>query len=328
MSDRYPTGPYPNRKQGDVSIYALIDPETGLIRYVGKAADPVKRLRYHLAESGLNRTWSQRWIAGLKRRGLRPTLQVLEVVPDAEWPERERHWIAFHRAAGAPLTNICDGGNGAPGMKHSRATKKSLSVYFKAIRKKIPHTPESEAKLRAFHESRRGVPHSEAWRRKISKGKRGLKFTLWHRASIRRAQLKRYSDPAQREACSRRQARLTDEQVVEIYRLAMEGQVSQLTIARRFGTRQSVVAEIKKGIRYPFVPRPDIPESESAYWEWANGRKARILALYGQGLSVREIAALTGAPRGSVKRIIVKAGVVRTITASADQPLLWTEEDP
>lgn len=53
-----------------------------------------------------------RWLAQLKRTGLRPTVQVLEECTTNDWQTRERQWIADCKAAGEPLTNETEGGEG------------------------------------------------------------------------------------------------------------------------------------------------------------------------------------------------------------------------
>src|SRR5258708_6488621 len=91
-------------------IYALLDPETNEIRYIGKADDPQKRFSRHLWER--DDTHKQRWIRDLRSRGLKPLLQIIEEIPFALWQERECYWIAFYRTQGCHLTNSAIGGWG------------------------------------------------------------------------------------------------------------------------------------------------------------------------------------------------------------------------
>lgn len=136
-------------------IYALLDPRYPTpalaVRYVGRAAGrATKRLREHLrdAETG-SRRHSSCWIRRLRRLGFLPTLLVLEVVPTADAPARERAWIAHHRQLGCQLTNHTDGGEGLEGFHHR---------------------PESIDKMR---ERRRGRPLSPERRARIAAGLRG-----------------------------------------------------------------------------------------------------------------------------------------------------------
>lgn len=92
-----------------VSIYGLADPTTGDVRYVGKAVDPLKRLKEHLRERR-RASPLYSWIESLRRRSLAPALVVLETCPADEWPDRERFHIAALRASGG-LLNLADGGD-------------------------------------------------------------------------------------------------------------------------------------------------------------------------------------------------------------------------
>lgn len=161
-------------------IYALVDPETNEVRYIGKANNPQERYKRHLRkdEDHFHKT---HWINKLRSQGLKPTLQILEEVPYAHWGERERYWIAFYRAQGCQLTNLAEGGKGGnPG-------------------------PETRAKIAAWHIGRpsptkgvkrgpsplRGVkrpPYSDEWKAKIGNGNRGKKRTPEQRA-VKSAQL-------------------------------------------------------------------------------------------------------------------------------------------
>lgn len=95
-----------------VSIYGLVDPETGLLRYVGQAVEPEKRLRQHLAPWNLERrSWKNSWLKSLGQRSLEPKLEILQVVPAAEADNAERWWIAAWKPSGW-LTNGTDGGDG------------------------------------------------------------------------------------------------------------------------------------------------------------------------------------------------------------------------
>jgi len=102
---------------GITYIYALTDPRSGHIRYVGKANDPQKRLRGHVASAsgGGDRPRSSAWIKSLVNKNLYPKLLILEVVSKALWQSAERFWIALFKQRGEPLTNIAIGGRGPIG---------------------------------------------------------------------------------------------------------------------------------------------------------------------------------------------------------------------
>jgi hypothetical protein len=91
-----------------VEIYGLYCPDTGELRYVGKANNAQKRLKKHLFERVKSRPVN-RWVKSLVDSGKAPVLKILETVPHDEWEEAERRLIAEHRKAGK-LLNLADGG--------------------------------------------------------------------------------------------------------------------------------------------------------------------------------------------------------------------------
>jgi predicted GIY-YIG superfamily endonuclease len=95
-------------------IYALVNPEDDSVFYVGKANRLQARLANHLSlsDSDGNRHKKNK-IKKIKQRGFLPELKVLEKCLQSEWKSREKHWIAYGRSNGWPLTNIVNGGEGA-----------------------------------------------------------------------------------------------------------------------------------------------------------------------------------------------------------------------
>jgi hypothetical protein len=92
-----------------VFIYALADPRTFSIRYVGKSTNPTRRFRQHLADK--TDSYKSRWVWSLAKLGLSPVLVVLEKVR-GDWQERERFWIRLLSTTGNRLTNLTSGGEG------------------------------------------------------------------------------------------------------------------------------------------------------------------------------------------------------------------------
>lgn len=117
-----------------VTIYGLCDPidrwKTGEVRYVGKTASYVhERLRSHIYAARKGQLPINRWLRKQLNSG--NPLHIIHferVRPGDDWAERERYWIAKHRADGARLLNLTDGGEGLSGFVRS---------------------PESRAKIRA-----------------------------------------------------------------------------------------------------------------------------------------------------------------------------------
>lgn len=236
------------------NIYVLVDPNTQDVRYVGKADDVDRRLRDHLGHCKDRGTHCQRWIAKLKDAGQVPVLVIVENVPVPEWPERERHWISHFESLGHPLTNTAPGGLGGQGVRHTDEYRQRMSALAKAAgRRPPPKTPEQIEKMRAEYTGR--VHTSEA-KQKISAHFKGKPLSAEHRAKLAERKREMFADVRERERLSRMWAVLTDDQVIEVWRLAHSGQISQSEIARKYGIPQSSVSEIKLGKRYKHVPRP------------------------------------------------------------------------
>ncbi len=99
-------------------IYALIDPRTDEIRYVGKAKDAAKRFKGHMRERFRRDYPVYRWINKLADQGVFPTLKVIETCTD--WEEAERRLIAASRERGDRLLNVADGGVQIPNTPEQR----------------------------------------------------------------------------------------------------------------------------------------------------------------------------------------------------------------
>ena len=96
-------------KAAPVAIYALSDPRTGEVRYIGKANNPCARLKSHIRDSRRRNTPVYCWIRHLHNSGIAPVMSVMEWAQD--WREAEKRQISAHRANGARLLNVADGGD-------------------------------------------------------------------------------------------------------------------------------------------------------------------------------------------------------------------------
>ena|SRR3990167_4960948 len=114
------------------SIYALVDPFTKHVRYIGKANVVHKRYYAHLVDSRKNHR--SLWIRSVLATGARPHLLVLDNVPKAEWQFWEMHYISLYRSWGFDLTNKSQGGEGT---EHTLETRKRISNTKKG--KPVPH---------------------------------------------------------------------------------------------------------------------------------------------------------------------------------------------
>ena len=172
-----------------VSIYVLIDPRSGFIRYVGKSTQPYKRLSNHCCLGRLDTSHKANWIRSLLRCGLRPRLKNLESVQENKANERERFWISKLKADGVNLVNETDGGDGVTLTAEIRA-KMSIGIgnYFRGK----PKSPEHRAKLAAVLVKSRPSPVQIAEYNRSRKGKPPSQATL---AAVARARAKMERGP-------------------------------------------------------------------------------------------------------------------------------------
>lgn len=112
-------------------IYALCEPGTRTVRYIGKANRPERRFVEHLRASVKKKTHLGHWLSGVSNRGEKPVLVVLREVPFERWAEAEERYIRIARGCGMKLVNATDGGDGLANP-----------------------TPETRAKMSAAHKGR------------------------------------------------------------------------------------------------------------------------------------------------------------------------------
>lgn len=175
-----------------VFIYALCDPVTDAIRYIGKSNDPKQRYYRHIKDTRRgNGTHRCNWIRSLLEKNQRPILRILQEIPDGSWEKSERQWILYFRWCGCDLTNATDGGEGGliseetktkisaanRGKSPTAETREKLSVAGRGRK----HTPESIKKMSI---NRRGKKPSAQTKEKMSAAKRGRKLSEGHKNKI------------------------------------------------------------------------------------------------------------------------------------------------
>lgn len=94
------------------NIYLLIDPRNNDVRYVGKANNVSQRYQAHLNRARKHQIHKKNWVESLKREGLKPIIEVIDVVPINEWIFWETYWISQMKAWGFDLINYTLGGDG------------------------------------------------------------------------------------------------------------------------------------------------------------------------------------------------------------------------
>jgi hypothetical protein len=165
-------------------VYALIDPRTGEVRYIGKThRKPAWRLQRHMAPYELlGNSHKEHWIRSLLKEGLKPTIHILEKCETRDQLAlAEIRHIAQHRSIGAKLTNILHGGDGIG----YAATDQSRLNISRALTGKTK-TPEHRKKLSL---AKLGVPASEAHKAaiRIARSKPRKPLSDQHRINLSRS---------------------------------------------------------------------------------------------------------------------------------------------
>jgi hypothetical protein len=173
------------------SIYALCEPRTGEIRYIGKTSMPIQtRLHSHVraARRASGRRYVSQWIQSLDAP---PTIRLLLIVRRENDAQAECGMIALYRARGCRLTNLTDGGEGVYGYKQSAELKAKRSLWMKGNKHSVGRKLSEEHRQK-IGDASRGRRMSEEVRLKMSAAQKGLglgrKHTAEHRAKIRAAQ--------------------------------------------------------------------------------------------------------------------------------------------
>lgn len=183
-------------------IYALSDPRTGTIRYVGVTFRGKRRFNEHLSRAVTGgRTHRDCWIRSLITAGVRPAYAILETGYGDGWQDRECYWIARHRAIGN-LTNLTDGGDGTPGCIPTPELRRKWS----AMRAGVPYAPGRRPAML-------GRRHTPEAREKIRLAGLGRRHTVESRAKLSAAHSGKTLSPEHLEklAAAKRGKVLTDE---------------------------------------------------------------------------------------------------------------------
>jgi len=92
-----------------IAIYALREPDTGEIRYIGKATDAMARFKSHMRDARRRSTPVYVWINELAAAGKKPVRDVWRMVEPPKWEAAEREEIAARKSS--RLLNVAPGGN-------------------------------------------------------------------------------------------------------------------------------------------------------------------------------------------------------------------------
>lgn len=150
-----------------VYIYALCDPKTNNVRYIGKSIRPKARYADHLNDK--SKTHKVNWIKSLASKGLKPTMIILQTLSDNEdWQKAEINWIKQAKDNGWDLVNSTDGGDGVLNIS-GEGRERMLKTW-----KGRKHKPETLLKLSARS---KGRVKKEESRLKLSEKMAGREIT-------------------------------------------------------------------------------------------------------------------------------------------------------
>jgi len=161
----------------NVFIYALKDPDTEEVRYVGKTKHPKIRLQQHVWEANRKQNRRACWVRSLLKNGKRPILEIVDEVPVAMWSPVEAAYVQFFSEAGAKLVNGTPGGDAGPdgtGTKRSSETRAKMSARLMGNSRGRGHVVSAEHR-ESIRRALVGVPKSVEARAKMSLAKTGKK---------------------------------------------------------------------------------------------------------------------------------------------------------
>lgn len=127
-------------------VYVLKD-EHGHIRYAGQSINPTERLEQHIDESVYGRTRKCEWIRSMGKRGLFPTVEVVDETTEDKIDLLEGEWIAkldctYHEDG--YLVNLTNGNNGSTRNREidDVELRTAIQEHKKAAKKK-PKKPDN-----------------------------------------------------------------------------------------------------------------------------------------------------------------------------------------
>ncbi len=174
-------------------IYALCEPDTYEVRYIGRADLPKARLNEHINDYKYYYSPKTCWIVHLLKQNKVPKMLIIETCKSDEWEEREKFWIKSYRDSGSDLLNGTDGGDGAVNPSKESVLKRAKTKRDRGYH----HTEEHKKHLSDLNSGSShpqfGIPKSEETKAKISATLKvtshikGKHLSEEHRAKISKA---------------------------------------------------------------------------------------------------------------------------------------------
>lgn len=160
-----------------IYIYALIDPKSDEIRYIGYTKNLGRRLSGHLTDK--SSTHKTNWIKSLIKKKQRPLIEIIDEVSESEKNFWEQHYISLYKSWGVRLTNSTEGGDGG-GRLGKKSKKSSLKKRRRTLKlkKKIPGYIAPSYRKKTRQEQLLTLT-SESVRRKAVETRR-KNYSEWH----------------------------------------------------------------------------------------------------------------------------------------------------
>lgn len=175
-----------------ISVYALLESDTGALRYVGVTRkSPEQRRSEHIKEAQTAAVGTRRkntWIRALLARGASVDVELLEETDEENWAAAEVSWIAYLKNdLGLDLVNGNDGGTG-----NINPSPEVRAIYAETMKKTFTGRPKPW----------RGAPRelsdeSRDRMRQAAKARPPISDEV--RENIRRAALERWERQRQRD---------------------------------------------------------------------------------------------------------------------------------
>jgi len=157
---------------------------------------------------------------------------------------------------------------------------------------------------------------SEEEKQNTSKRFAGIPLTEDHKKKLSEAAKRKFIETDSREKLSRRWAKLTDDQVREVRRLAIEGVLTDRQIAQQFSIHGSSVSEIRHGTRYCHALDLDsAAEIVDNRHKRSLPRMKRVIELRKSGMRFEDIAELLQLQKSTPNKIVAKAIEYGYVTA-------------
>lgn len=269
----------------DYKIYALKEPDTDLVKYIGLTGRQLhERLADHLREK--RNTPKNNWIKRLKRNGEIPEIELLEDgLSLNEAKKKECDYILLFKSAGANLKNLTLGGEGIFGFKWTDEAKKRQSERWddamrkrqSDLKKSVVVTDQTREKMSASAKNKivsqttrkklsllhagdknpfYGKKHTPEIKKQLADSRRGEKSVWFGKRHTEKTKLLISSSGKGKHdlhGCKNPNASLTNEDVMKIRSAYSPRKVTYAMLAKMFDVNPDTIYRAVKGISWKSV---------------------------------------------------------------------------